>query len=304
MKKYTFIFLSISTGIVFIISAYLKTVPIEPFELMLVEKGFSNFYFAPFISRFIIGIEYFIGIVFISTLYPFRKTFLLTTLVMVFLFSIFITYLWIVEGSKANCNCFGTALPMTPFESLIKNIVLIGVILILYIYYTVPKIKYIKMYFLIILIITMALTFIINPIGIGFYKANKGIEIDKEFDIKAFDKSIPKLLINEGKQIFVFLSFKCIHCKFAAYKLSILKKKFPNYPIVFILNGEINELPKFQKETKTSEIPFVMLFGEEFIRLAGYSLPSILFIENNIIKYKYHYEEIDKQVINSFLDEH
>ena len=51
----------ISIGTIFILSGLAKLYPIEPFEIVFVDLGISNFLFAPFIARFIIAFEIFIG---------------------------------------------------------------------------------------------------------------------------------------------------------------------------------------------------------------------------------------------------
>ena len=52
----------ITVGLVFIISGLAKLYPIEPFEIVFVDLGISNWLFAPFIARFVIAFELFLGL--------------------------------------------------------------------------------------------------------------------------------------------------------------------------------------------------------------------------------------------------
>ncbi len=63
--KIAFFILSSIMGLVFLYSAYTKLYPIEPFEYTFVDLGIGGWKMAPFIARFMIGLEFFIGILLI-----------------------------------------------------------------------------------------------------------------------------------------------------------------------------------------------------------------------------------------------
>ena len=54
-------------GLVFIYSGYTKLYPIEPFEFTFVDLGIAGWKSAPFIARFMIGLEFLIGFLLIGS---------------------------------------------------------------------------------------------------------------------------------------------------------------------------------------------------------------------------------------------
>ena len=60
LKIFFFILCSIM-GLVFLYSGYTKLEPIEPFEYTFVDLGVANWRIAPFMARFMIGLEFLIG---------------------------------------------------------------------------------------------------------------------------------------------------------------------------------------------------------------------------------------------------
>jgi thiol-disulfide isomerase/thioredoxin len=117
----------------FIISAIAKMYPspyfaISTFEVkQLYPMGFSEG-FAVFFSRTLIGIEFALGFLLLQPHYL-KKIVIPATIAML---AIFITHLSIETiangGNSGNCGCFGTLLPMTPIEAIIKNIVAVGLL--------------------------------------------------------------------------------------------------------------------------------------------------------------------------------
>ena len=120
-----------------LLSVYAKFYPspdigvIKYFENgQLVEVlGFSES-IAPFLSRLIIAFELFLAIAVLQPHFLKRITIPGSILLLV-AFSIHLI-LQIYQGSNGNCDCFGELLPMTPFQALVKNILIIGLLIFLF----------------------------------------------------------------------------------------------------------------------------------------------------------------------------
>ncbi len=137
MKKYLPWTLRIIIAVLFILSAIAKFYPsplmaLGTFEAkQLISIGFSES-FAPYFSRFLIAAEFAIGV---GILQPhFLRRFVIPvalTLLLIFCFQLsFEVFSKGIDGG--NCGCFGTLIPMTPLEALIKNIIAIGLLVYLY----------------------------------------------------------------------------------------------------------------------------------------------------------------------------
>lgn len=120
----------------FLLSAVAKMYPspyfaISTFEMkQLVPLGFSEG-IAVYLSRTLIGAEIALGLLLLQPHYLKRVVIPATVaLLVVFIIHLLITIAG--GGNSGNCGCFGTLLPMTPLESVFKNVVTVALLVWLY----------------------------------------------------------------------------------------------------------------------------------------------------------------------------
>ena len=120
----------------FILSALAKLYPTPMYgitkifeEGQLIPMGFSEG-LAPYFSRIIIGVEFFIAFAFLQNNFI-KRIIIPSSILLLIVFSLHLCYS-IFLGDSENCGCFGELIPMTPTEVLIKNIVTIFVLIWLY----------------------------------------------------------------------------------------------------------------------------------------------------------------------------
>lgn len=126
----------------FLLSAVAKLYPspyfaISTFEVkQLYPMGFSEG-FAPYFSRVLIGIELALGLLIL------QKNFLRSIVIpaTILLLAVFTTHLAIETiqngGNSGNCGCFGSLLPMTPIEAILKNVAAMA--LLVWLFFIMPK---------------------------------------------------------------------------------------------------------------------------------------------------------------------
>jgi uncharacterized membrane protein YphA (DoxX/SURF4 family) len=151
-------------GSLFIVSAISKLFPIEAFDLTIVNQGIANWNIAPYLSRFIIGIEFFLGISFLIT--PFvKKIAVPLSFFLLLVFCIHIIYLIATGNGSKNCGCFGELIVMSSLEALMKNVVLIFFLFLIYKYFKYDKYPNYSLAFAIfsILFACMFLVFQVKP---------------------------------------------------------------------------------------------------------------------------------------------
>lgn len=137
LKKYLPWSVRILISGLFFLSAFAKIYPdpsfyfsITAFEFkQLVPMGFSM-EIAVYFSRIIIGVEFAIAILLIFP-YNIKKIIIPATILMLSVFSVHLTIEIFTSGNQGNCGCFGALLPMTPLQALIKNLLSIGLLLLL-----------------------------------------------------------------------------------------------------------------------------------------------------------------------------
>jgi thiol-disulfide isomerase/thioredoxin len=120
----------------FLLSAVAKLYPspnlaLPTFEVkQLIPMGFSETS-AAYFSRILIGCELALGVLLLQKNY-FKRLVIPMSFLMLLIFSIHLSYEIASSGNSGNCGCFGSLLPMTPVQALIKNIIGMGLLVVLY----------------------------------------------------------------------------------------------------------------------------------------------------------------------------
>lgn len=285
----------------FFLSGIVKLFPVELFEYTFVDLGLANWHSAPFVARLFIGFELVIAMV---LLIPMRKALvpgLLACFVFLLVMSIYLIWQWMIYGNMGNCGCFGMLIPMSPLQSIIKNVIMLAMVMIVYTLrkqlYTIPRRN--KLIFIIIIIISIALPFILNPVTPSQMKSHRVYKGKLQLSLLEHK---PAFNFEEGKYMVAFLSLTCPHCKLAAYKLALMKKQNPAIPIFFFINGEKENEARFFAETRAEHIPHAyMSMKEGFIENAGNSLPAIYYVNKLKIEQKTNYLIMRQEEIEHWL---
>lgn len=304
--KLFFFTLCSALGLIFFYSGYTKLNPIEPFEYTFVDMGLGGWRLAPFIARFMIGLEFLIGFLLITGLFIKKFTIKLTIGSLIF-FSIYLIIIMIGNGNNGNCGCFGTAIVMTPLQALIKNAVMLIVSIIIYKYYEGFNYRKIgKWIFGIFFITAFALPHILNYVDLNYteaYLSKKEDSFKLELDSVYAHAKIhtPPKSLSSGKHIIAFMSMTCPHCRIAAKKLRLMKEKNSDLPIYLILNGNYNKIQPFFDDTKARNIDYCILNGRPFVYLAGLEMPAIFMVNNSIVENWVNYMQLDQTEIEKWL---
>ena len=284
MKKNLPMIIRVLISALFLLSAFAKLYPTPMYgitkifeEGQLIPMGFSEG-LAPYFSRFIIAIEFFIAFAILQKNYL-KKLVIPTSILMIFVFSLHLAYS-IFLGDSENCGCFGELIPMSPLQALIKNIITIGVLW--YLYKNIPIYKnnsYSKLYIQFLSI--MLLMFALLPVQtVG---KNKQVSSFSEYVVSDID-------INDGKKILCFFDAGCEHCMDAAKSLNQLSDSiayFPERHIIFS-DSEADKISEFfkyaGKENSYQVLPF---YNEDdainsYLEILGYEYenPAIIYLDN------------------------
>lgn len=287
---------SVLLGLIFIFSAYTKLFPIELFEFSFIEIKVANWTTAPYIARFLLAFEFFIGVLLIFNFKGGNRLVPKITIGLLLVFTIYLLAIIFWQGNSGNCGCFGTMIKMTPLESIIKNILLISLCLVLFVPPPQKNLSSHKTVIWTSALACFALPFIVNPVSLTPPPNDQAINYDLKL-APLYDQSrkdIPTVDLMQGKRIIAFLSLTCPHCKIGAHKLNLIHQQHPNIPIYFILNGEDYDLKPFIEESKTTDIEYCfMSLKEGFIDNAGLNLPAILWVKNGKVVNRTRYTELN-----------
>jgi len=295
MKKHIPNIIRIIISILFIISAIAKLYPspyfaITTFEAkQLIPLGFSSD-LAVYFSRFLIGIELALGIAILQPNYL-KKLVVPSTIILLVVFCLHLSYDIFVNGGSGNCGCFGELIPMTPMQALIKN--LISIILLVYLFVKIDYTTTLKNRFSVLLIIFLTSSlfmFVIAPI-----KSSNKIVVKKNIsnNINSLDSTYVNIIneidANVDKHILCFFAPTCDHCMQAARSLDSLSKITPNFPAVHIvfMDEGVEEIPKFF-QFAGAESPYEVMDVAKFWEVIGFvnNTPGVVYInKGKIIKF-------------------
>jgi hypothetical protein len=302
------ILISTGLGLIFLYSGYTKMLPvIETFEFTFVDIGIANWYTAPIIARLLIGLEFFLGALLILN-YDQKKFTIKFTIGLLVFFIIYLTLQIIFTGNNGNCGCFGEHLKMTPLQAIIKNVVMIAGAVVVYFLWEGWKFKYNKLFLSFLLVTSMIVPFLFNPIDYSYSSNNLGEEVNYKLDLDKLympedtsKVSVPSIDMRGGRYVIAFMSLSCPHCRIAAKKFRVMKKENPDLPVFFVLNGDRNKYPAFIEDTQADNVPFSYCNGKTFVQLAATSLPQIYYIDNGIVVKKVDYFEMNQYAIEEWV---
>jgi len=298
MKRYISISLQSLFGLIFIASALLKLFPIEPIELYIYSFGILNWELSTYATRLLIGFELAIGILAITQIY--RKKIIALATITVLAFSVQLAYSSIFSEVE-NCFCFGSALPMPPEISLIKNLAIIALGIFLFRQQKDFNLPHEATLAVAIPVLLIVAPFIINA-------PDPWIEETEQFEQSKFP--LEKLnekdqnTFSQGKHILCFFSLTCKYCQMSAQKISSADAYFDGtLPIHYFFVGKKKHLDFFWKKSESKRFDYTFMEPGAFFGIVGQSVPVIYFVDNGMITKKVGYRGITDKNISDFIDE-
>ena len=123
------IVLKVALGVVFIVSAVLKIIDMDQFEIYVYSYHFFSLNFSFLVARAAIIAELVLGIGLVSNCL--HKLMWWGSVAMLMGYTLLLIYAQLI-GRTDNCHCFGDVLQFNPWQSIIKNLVLMGLYALIY----------------------------------------------------------------------------------------------------------------------------------------------------------------------------
>jgi len=126
-------------AVIFILSGFVKAVDLVGFSFKMEEYFSPSVFNMPFLEKFallfsiiVVVLELFLGFL---LLLKFKLKFTISALIALCVFFGFLTFYSAYFNVVTDCGCFGDAIKFTPWESFVKDIVLLLCLVILYFLY-------------------------------------------------------------------------------------------------------------------------------------------------------------------------
>ena len=265
-------------GVMFIVSAVLKFLSVDSFELFIYGLDWFSLSVSSFLVRTLLFTEMFLGVCLVTGLYGKLASRLSAALL--FFFSVYLIYL-AVTGKSDNCHCFGDFVEMKPLVSMGKNL-LLGLLLFLGWNLEDWQSRWRQALLAVVLVGSLLFAFVLKaPYGfgtksVGYSSDNFAQLVSQHPELKA-----------DGKRILAFVSTGCKHCKMAARKLNITLRRtqLQDDPVHWFVIGDSARFRNFIEETEVDPVRYDFLPASEFLKITKGTLPLIMLTEDgNVTK--------------------
>jgi len=294
-KKYFQYSCKAIVGIIFCVSAILKLLTIESFEIYIFSFQLFGLNVSYIIARIVICLELVLGVALVLNMY--KRQVCIAAVSFLSAFTLFLLYVYFFRGNEENCHCFGDLVQLNPLHSIAKNVVLIALVFVSQ--NVAPfTFKREKLFGIILSSSVFLAVFITSPPDnwLSFDNA----EISEIALNEAFEKNVlSKNDILSGTQIVCFYGAGCPYCKLAHKKLEAIQHNHPEIPInmVGVFWGADE---KYNKFVENSTIPFSKTFRinpVQFLKITNGSMPIVLVIENGKITAILQYRDISEDIL-------
>lgn len=293
--------LKVLLGLVFIVSAVLKLIDMDSFEIYIYSYHFFSLNVSFIVARLAIILELVLGIGLVS--HTLHKMYWWGSMAMLGGYTLLLIYA-LTLGRTDSCHCFGDFLQLDPKQSLIKNAALMLLFLLIY------RMESWKTPFrwLILILAVMASTiavFVISPPD----NLTSNADPEQNLQIELFDEMLDAspldtLNLRKGKQVICFLSTSCEYCQMAAHKLSLMQQfyGFPKENITYLFMGNEEDIAKFYEESGSAQYRD-LLYPDvaRLLKVINGNLPVVVFLEDGEVVHEYGFRNMDEAEIKAYM---
>ena len=293
--------LKVLLGLVFIVSAVLKLIDMDSFEIYIYSYHFFSLNASFIVARLAIILELVLGIGLVS--HTLHKMYWWGSMAMLGGYTLLLIYA-LTLGRTDSCHCFGDFLQLDPKQSLIKNAVLMLFFLLIY------RMESWKTSFrwLILILAVMASSiavFVISPPDNLTSNADPEQNLQVElFDAMLDDAPLDSLNLHMGKQVVCFFSTSCDYCQMAAHKLSLMQQfyGFPKENITYLFMGNEEGVASFYEQSESAWYRD-MLYPDvaRMLKAINGNFPVIVFLEDGEVVHEYGFRNMNEAEIKAYM---
>ena len=292
--------LKVLLGLVFVVSAVLKVVDMDKFEIYVYSYHFFSLNASFFVARMAIVLELVLGLGLIS--HCFHKLMWWGSMAMLGGYTLLLMYA-LVMGRTDSCHCFGDFLQLDPKQSLIKNGVLMLLFLLIYRMESWKTPFRWLIFFLIIMASTIGVFVASPPDNLtSNFDPEQNLQTEL-FDAMLDDAPLDSLHLREGKQVVCVFSTGCDYCQMAARKLSLMQQfyGFPADRITYVFMGNEESMAKFYDQSES--VSYRGVLYSDVVRLLkaiNGKFPVIVLLDNGQVVREYGYRNMKEEEIREF----
>ena len=292
----------IGIGAFFIVSAILKLLSIDQFELYIYSFNIVGFTLSGLAARAIIAAEILLGILLIVKV-KYKAAWWLALLMLIG-FSFLLVYV-ILFRNDSNCHCMGDLVEIKPSISLIKNLVAIALML------CIRKEEDYRFRGRIAVLVVAILAAIVPPFILFpvdniynmIYKTDNLNYNETEFNALMADSTMQEVSFEEGNYIVGIVSSGCEFCHTGGLKLSeiVSNNQLDSSRVVYLIWGDSTSIRQFQTETKSDSFRFIQISPVKAIHIVNGQFPTYLFMHDGDVQSTADLHHLTEKLVVSHL---
>lgn len=299
-------------GVVFIVSAILKIADMDRFEIYVYSYHFFSLNFSFLVARAAIIIELVLGMGLVINC--FHKLMWWGSVLMLLGYTGLLVYALIL-GRTDNCHCFGDYLQFNPWQSIIKNAVLL--VLFALIYRVNPRRSKFNVLALLgtavkVLVMSIVVTascivvFSVSPPDNWTPSYRPSHDLNHELFVEALQQPpLDTLGLTEGKQVVGIFSSGCEYCMMTAQKLSLMQQfyHFPETRICYVFMGSEEGVERFYQESESTKYKYIIY--EDVVNLLKINngfFPIVVLMDNGEIVGEYGFRNMKEAEMKAFFE--
>ena len=294
--------LKVLLGLVFIVSAVLKVLDMDRFEIYIYSYHFFSLNFSFIMARLAIILELVLGIMLVSNCL--HKLIWWGSIAMLGGYTLLLIYA-LVLGRTDSCHCFGDFLQLDPKWSIVKNGVLILLFLPIYRMESWQT-PFRWLILCLAIMITSIAVFVISPPDNLTSNSNPKQNLQTElFNEMLNDTPLDTLNLRKGKKVICFLSTSCEVCQMAAHKLSLMQQfyGFPKENVTCLFMGNEEGIEKFYEQSGSARYRDVLYPDvPRLLKAVNGNLPTIVFLEDGKVAHEYGFRNMKEEEIKAFFE--
>ena len=292
----------IGIGAFFIVSAILKLLSIDQFELYIYSFNITNFLLSGLAARAIIAAEILLGILLIVKV-KYKAAWWLTLLMLIG-FSFLLVYV-ILFRNDSNCHCMGDLVEIKPSLSLIKNLVAIALMLCIRKeedYRFRGRIAVLVVAFIAAIVPPFILFPMDNVYNI-LYKTDNLNYNETEFNALMADSTMQDVSFEKGNYIVGVVSAGCEFCHTGCLKLSeiVSNNQLDSNRVAYMIWGDSTSIRQFQTETKSDSFRFIHISPVQAIHIVNGQFPTFLFMQDGDVQSTADLHHLTEKKVTSHL---
>lgn len=300
MKQRLAHILKVLLGLLFIVSAILKIADMDKFEIYVYSYHFFSLNFAFLVARAAIIMELILGIGLVSNC--FHKLMWWGSVLMLLGYTGLLVYA-LVLGRTDNCHCFGDFLQFNPWQSIVKNVVLLLLFALIY------KVKgwRFKRDWIALAAVVLGCTvavFAVSPPDNYTPSYNPTHDLNHELFAEALRQPpLDSIKLTEGEKVVGIFSSGCEYCMMTAQKLSLMQRfyDFPEEDVFYVFMGTEEGVESFYQESESTKYPYIIYNDVvNLLKINNGVFPIVILLNDGEIVGEYGFRNMKEDEIKLF----